>query len=112
MKKTLFSVGTLALWAVGASSVFAQSAKATIGQESDLVISKHIYGQFAEHLGRGIYDGFWVDPKMPVKKQDRYRLDIVDALKKIKIPNLRWPGGCFADEYHWRDGIGVRTGRP
>jgi alpha-N-arabinofuranosidase len=112
MKKTLFSVGTLALWALGASSVFAQSAKATIGKETDLVISRHIYGQFAEHLGRGIYDGFWVDAKMPVKKQDRVRLDIVEALKKIKIPNLRWPGGCFADEYHWRDGIGARTSRP
>ena len=112
MKRTLLSVSTLALWGLGASSVFAQGAKATIGKETDMVISRHIYGQFAEHLGRGIYDGFWVDPKMPVKKQDRVRLDIVEALKKIKIPNLRWPGGCFADEYHWRDGIGVRTGRP
>jgi len=76
------------------------------------VISKHIYGHFAEHLGRCIYDGFWVDPALNVPKQDRIRLDIVDALKKIKIPNLRWPGGCFADEYHWRDGIGPRAQRP
>lgn len=91
---------------------FGQTAKATIASDSKLTISKHIYGQFAEHLGRGIYDGFWVDPKMPVKKQDRIRLDIVEALKKIKIPNLRWPGGCFADEYHWKDGIGLRTNRP
>jgi alpha-N-arabinofuranosidase len=92
--------------------LYAQTAKATISNDSQLIISKHIYGQFAEHLGRGIYDGFWVDKNMPVKKQDRIRLDIVDALKKIKIPNLRWPGGCFADEYHWRDGIGLRTNRP
>jgi alpha-N-arabinofuranosidase len=63
-------------------------------------------------LGRGIYDGFWVDKNLPVKKQDRIRLDVVAALKKIKIPNLRWPGGCFADEYHWRDGIGPRAQRP
>jgi len=76
------------------------------------VISKHIYGHFAEHLGRCIYDGFWVDPALNVPKKDRIRLDIVDALKHIKIPNLRWPGGCFADEYHWRDGIGPREQRP
>ncbi|MEB0250187.1 alpha-N-arabinofuranosidase, partial [Mucilaginibacter sp. 5B2] len=75
-------------------------------------ISRHIYGQFAEHLGRGIYDGFWVDKNLPVKKQDRIRLDVVNALRKIKIPNLRWPGGCFADEYHWRDGIGPSMQRP
>jgi alpha-L-arabinofuranosidase len=75
-------------------------------------ISRHIYGHFAEHLGRCIYDGFWVADTMKVPKKDRIRLDIVDALKKIKIPNLRWPGGCFADEYHWRDGIGPRPKRP
>ncbi|WP_448700479.1 alpha-N-arabinofuranosidase [Mucilaginibacter sp. AW1-3] len=89
------------------------TAKLTItADDSKLTISKHIYGQFSEHLGRCIYGGFWVDPKLPVAKQDRIRLDIVEALKKIKIPNLRWPGGCFADEYHWRDGIGPRAQRP
>jgi len=75
-------------------------------------ISRHIYGHFSEHLGRCIYDGFWVDDSMKVAKQGRIRLDVVEALKKIKIPNLRWPGGCFADEYHWRDGIGDRSQRP
>lgn len=75
-------------------------------------ISRHIYGHFSEHLGRCIYDGFWVNDSMDVPKKDRIRLDIVDALKKIQIPNLRWPGGCFADEYHWRDGIGLRSNRP
>jgi alpha-N-arabinofuranosidase len=80
--------------------------------DSKLIISRNIYGQFAEHLGRSIYGGFWVDPKLPVAKKDRIRLDIVEALKKIHIPNLRWPGGCFADEYHWRDGIGPRAQRP
>ncbi|MGQ9620359.1 MAG: alpha-N-arabinofuranosidase [Bacteroidales bacterium] len=79
---------------------------------SKYTISRHIYGHFSEHLGRCIYDGYWVDPSMPVEKHDRIRLDIVEALKKIKIPNLRWPGGCFADEYHWRDGIGPREQRP
>ncbi len=92
---------------------YAQStASLVISNDSKLTISKHIYGQFAEHLGHGIYGGFWVDKSLPVAKQDRIRLDVVNALKEIKIPNLRWPGGCFADEYHWRDGIGPATQRP
>lgn len=82
------------------------------GTNPKTVISRHIYGHFSEHLGRCIYDGFWVADSMNVPKKDRIRLDIVDALKKIKVPNLRWPGGCFADEYHWRDGIGPRNQRP
>lgn len=80
--------------------------------EAKTTISKHIYGHFAEHLGRCIYDGFWVDEQLDVKKLGRIRLDIVEALKNINIPNLRWPGGCFADEYHWRDGIGKPAERP
>src|SRR3954468_7149898 len=76
------------------------------------IIDRHIYGHFAEHLGRCIYDGFWVADTMNVPKKDRIRLDVVEALKKIRIPNLRWPGGCFADEYHWRDGIGPGVQRP
>jgi alpha-N-arabinofuranosidase len=88
------------------------TASLTISNDSKQTISKHIYGQFAEHLGHGIYGGFWVDKSLPVAKQDRIRLDVVNALKEIKIPNLRWPGGCFADEYHWRDGIGPSEQRP
>jgi len=76
------------------------------------VIDKNIYGHFSEHLGRCIYDGFWVDSSLNIHKKDRIRLDIVEALKKIHVPLLRWPGGCFADEYHWRDGIGLRSTRP
>lgn len=92
---------------------FAQNmASLTINNDSKQTISKHIYGQFAEHLGHGIYGGFWVDKSLPVAKQDRIRLDVVKALKEIKIPSLRWPGGCFADEYHWGDGIGPATQRP
>ena len=77
-----------------------------------IVISRNIYGHFSEHLGRCIYDGFWVNDSVKVPKKDRIRMDVVEALKKIKIPVLRWPGGCFADEYHWRDGIGARNQRP
>jgi alpha-N-arabinofuranosidase len=102
----------LLLAGVSFNSYAQKSASITVSNDSKDTISRHIYGQFAEHLGHGIYGGFWVDKNLPVQKQDRIRLDIVNALKRIKIPNLRWPGGCFADEYHWRDGIGPRVQRP
>lgn len=96
------------------TSVFAQQISLTVNTDTSNThqISRHIYGHFSEHLGRCIYDGFWVSDTMKVAKKDRIRLDVVEALKRIQIPNLRWPGGCFADEYHWRDGIGVRNQRP
>ena len=75
-------------------------------------ISPEIYGHFSEHLGRCIYDGFWVGAGTPIPNVSGIRTDIVEALKKIKIPVLRWPGGCFADEYHWKDGIGPLEARP
>ena len=75
-------------------------------------ISRHIYGHFAEHLGRCIYDGLFVGESSPIANTRGIRNDIVEALKRIRIPNLRWPGGCFADEYHWMDGIGPRDQRP
>jgi len=75
-------------------------------------ISRHIYGHFAEHLGRCIYDGIWVGEDSSIPNTNGIRNDIVEALKKINIPNLRWPGGCFADEYHWKDGIGSKEDRP
>ncbi|MBU3820968.1 alpha-N-arabinofuranosidase [Flavobacteriaceae bacterium XHP0103] len=70
------------------------------------VIERNIFGQFAEHLGRGIYEGVWVGPDSDIPNTRGIRNDVVAALKVLKIPNVRWPGGCFADEYHWRDGIG------
>jgi alpha-N-arabinofuranosidase len=75
-------------------------------------IHKEIYGQFAEHLGRGIYEGLWVGPDSPIPNTRGIRNDVVAALKDLGVPVLRWPGGCFADEYHWRDGIGPRAQRP
>ncbi|AEF16600.1 alpha-L-arabinofuranosidase domain protein [Thermoanaerobacterium xylanolyticum LX-11] len=75
-------------------------------------ISKNIYGHFAEHLGRCIYGGFWVGKDSEIPNIDGIRKDVVEALKKIKVPVLRWPGGCFADEYHWKDGIGSYESRP
>jgi len=69
-------------------------------------IDRNIFGQFAEHLGRGVYEGIWVGPDSPIPNTRGIRNDVVAALKAIKAPNVRWPGGCFADEYHWRKGIG------
>ncbi|MFB7250017.1 alpha-N-arabinofuranosidase [Microbacterium sp. NPDC056234] len=75
-------------------------------------ISRHLYGHFAEHLGRCIYGGFFVGEDSDIPNEGGIRLDVVEALRELKIPNLRWPGGCFADDYHWRDGIGPRDERP
>jgi alpha-N-arabinofuranosidase len=75
-------------------------------------ISRNIYGHFSEHLGRCIYEGIWVGEDSAIPNTRGIRNDVVAALKKIKVPVLRWPGGCFADEYHWKDGIGPRSQRP
>jgi len=76
------------------------------------VINPAIYGQFAEHLGRLIYEGIWVGEKSSIPNTRGYRNDVIAALKELGVPVLRWPGGCFADEYNWREGIGPRESRP
>jgi alpha-N-arabinofuranosidase len=76
-------------------------------------INKHIYGHFAEHLGACIYGGLYVgESNTKIPHVNGVRKDVIEALKKMKIPNLRWPGGCFADTYHWKDGIGPKAQRP
>jgi alpha-L-arabinofuranosidase len=76
-------------------------------------ISKNVYGHFAEHLGHCIYGGFYVgEGNKKIPNKDGVRLDVIEALKKLKVPVLRWPGGCFADTYHWKDGIGPKKERP
>jgi alpha-N-arabinofuranosidase len=75
-------------------------------------IDRHIYGQFAEHLGRGIEEGVWVGEDSKIPNVRGFRNDVVAALRELHVPVVRWPGGCFADEYHWRDGIGPRAARP
>jgi alpha-L-arabinofuranosidase len=80
--------------------------------EGNTTISKHIYGHFSEHLGRCIYGGIWVGEDSDIPNIQGYRKDVFEALKNLNIPNLRWPGGCFADEYHWKDGIGPKEDRP
>ena len=75
-------------------------------------INRNIYGHFAEHLGRCIYEGIWVGEDSPIPNTKGMRNDVTAALKALNIPVLRWPGGCFADEYHWMDGIGPKENRP
>jgi len=85
----------------------------TIAQpENPVTISKHIYGHFAEHLGRCIYGGIYVGEESTIPNTEGVRNDIIAALKELDIPNLRWPGGCFADTYHWKDGVGPKSERP
>ncbi|TSB45258.1 alpha-N-arabinofuranosidase [Alkalicoccobacillus porphyridii] len=75
------------------------------------VINRNIHGHFAEHLGRCIYEGIWIGEDSSIPNTKGIRNDVLQALKDLEIPVLRWPGGCFADEYHWKDGIGPREGR-
>ncbi|CAH1227932.1 alpha-N-arabinofuranosidase [Paenibacillus sp. JJ-223] len=75
------------------------------------LINRNIYGHFSEHLGRCIYEGLWVGEDSPIPNTDGIRNDVLTALQKLNIPVLRWPGGCFADEYHWKDGVGPKSER-
>ncbi|MCP5008506.1 MAG: alpha-N-arabinofuranosidase, partial [Aestuariibacter sp.] len=70
-------------------------------KETGPLLHKDIYGQFAEHLGRGIYEGIYVGPDSDIPNTKGFRNDVLNALRAIKVPLVRWPGGCFADEYHW-----------
>jgi alpha-N-arabinofuranosidase len=92
--------------------VSAQNRLTVNADQGTETISKHIYGHFSEHLGHCIYGGYWVGEDSPVPNTRGIRNDVVQALKDIQIPNLRWPGSCFADEYHWMDGVGPRDQRP
>ena len=100
-----------ALFITVALASSAQDATITL-HEGNQKIHKEIYGQFAEHLGTCIYGGLWVGPQSTIANTDGYRNDVLQALKNLQVPVLRWPGGCFADEYHWMDGIGPREKRP
>lgn len=91
----------------------AQNNKIAINADQELsTISRHIYGHFAEHLGEGIYGGVWVGEDSDIPNTNGYRTDVLEALQHLEVPNIRWPGGCYADEYNWRDGIGPMNERP
>lgn len=109
MKKTIL----LIFFSGAFQALFSQNQitlNADLGRDT---ISRHIYGHFAEHLGRCIYGGFYVgESNTKIPHRDGVRTDLIEALKKMKVGNLRWPGGCFADTYHWKDGIGPKDKRP
>ena len=103
---------TTLIISASALPVMAQDATVTLrSDEAKQIIPREIYGQFAEHLGTCIYGGLWVGKGSQIPNTDGYRTDVLNALKDLKVPVLRWPGGCFADEYHWMDGIGPQSQR-
>ena len=96
-------------------SVSAQPRTADLTVRADQAgpkVNRQLFGQFAEHLGTGIYGGIWVGENSPIPNTRGYRNDVLEALRNLKVPVIRWPGGCFADEYNWREGVGPRDKRP
>src|SRR5450755_1477380 len=105
--RSLLVLFTLIVMAITAPMMAAQRVELSIdASKTGAKIARNIFGQFAEHLGHGIYEGIWVGPDSKIPNMRGIRNDVVGALKAIKVPNVRWPGGCFADEYHWRKSIG------
>jgi alpha-L-arabinofuranosidase len=105
--RTLLVILALITVAITSPFMAAQKVELTVDvSKAGAKIDRNIFGQFAEHLGHGVYEGIWVGPGSPIPNTRGIRNDVVAALKAIKAPNVRWPGGCFADEYHWRKGIG------
>jgi len=112
MRKLLLGFGFLA--AILSAPVVAQeTAHLSIdASKPGAKINRNLFGQFAENLGHGLYEGIWVGPDSSIPNTRGIRNDVVDALRALKVPNIRWPGGCFADQYHWRKGIGPADKRP
>jgi alpha-N-arabinofuranosidase len=110
--KAIFAAGAALALGLFPMVALAQDVTITIAaNQSGAKIDRDIFGQFAEHLGTGIYGGVWVGPDSPIPNIRGIRSDVVAALKAIRVPNVRWPGGCFADEYHWRNGVGSPSAR-
>ncbi len=101
-------MGLLLSW----QAASAQNKASFITDSTGPIINRDIYGHFAEHLGNCIYGGFFVGDTSHIPNSSGVRKDVIAALKNLQIPNLRWPGGCFADTYHWKDGIGPKSQRP
>jgi alpha-L-arabinofuranosidase len=102
----------LALLATPSPAAEATAELVVHADQAGPVINKNIYGQFSEHLGHCIYGGIWVGADSKVPNTNGYNTAVLEALRNLHVPLLRWPGGCFADEYHWRDGIGPMDRRP
>ena len=112
MKYTGILTGMVLMGVFGANAKTVDVTVTPQPMENAPVVAPEIYGQFAEHLGRCIYGGIWVGEDSEIPNTKGYRTDVVEAFRALQIPVLRWPGGCFADEYHWRDGIGPQNQRP
>ena len=111
MKKIHLTIAG-AVMLIATNALSAQDATVRIHEQgTGITIPAEIYGQFSEHLGRCIYGGLWVGKDSSVPNIEGYRKDVFEALKALKVPVLRWPGGCFADDYHWMDGIGPQEQR-
>jgi alpha-N-arabinofuranosidase len=109
LSRSLLVGFTLAVIAITTPIVAAQKVELSVDvSQTGAKIDRNLFGQFAEHLGHGIYEGIWVGPDSTIPNTRGIRNDVVAALKAIKVPNVRWPGGCFADEYHWRKGVGAQ----
>lgn len=107
MKLSWLATTAAALCLVSSAQAAELEAKVAVDvSKPGPVINRNILGQFSEHLGRGVYEGIWVGPESKIPNTRGIRNDVVGALKAIKVPNVRWPGGCYADEYHWKKGIG------
>jgi alpha-L-arabinofuranosidase len=105
--RSLFVSFALIGMGLAAPAIVAQKVELSVDvSKAGAKIDRNIFGQFAEHLGHGVYEGIWVGPDSTIPNTRGIRNDVVAALKAIRVPNVRWPGGCFADEYHWRNGIG------
>ncbi|APX64865.1 alpha-L-arabinofuranosidase C-terminal domain-containing protein [Sphingomonas sp. gentR] len=113
--KFLFAAAVATLFAGTATGQTAPAGTAdTVEVHADRpgpVYNRRLFGQFAEHLGTGIYGGIWVGKGSKIPNVNGYRRDVLDALKAIRVPVIRWPGGCYADEYHWREGVGPQAKR-
>ncbi len=105
-RRTLLRAATAGVAAALRPAFAADADIELVPAASNPIISPHIYGHFIEHLGTVIYDGIWVGRDSKIANVDGIRRQFVDDMKRIGAPNFRWPGGCFADGYHWRDGIG------
>lgn len=110
--KNKLSLTVLFISLITSQNIYSQTKVSFKETEKNTTISKHIYGHFAEHLGRCIYGGFYVGEDSSIPNTNGVRNDVIKALKELKVPNLRWPGGCFADTYHWKDGVGPKDERP
>jgi alpha-N-arabinofuranosidase len=113
MNSTFFRLAAALLVSVPAVGQQPLSAEMTIhADQPGARVNPELFGQFAEHLGHGIYGGIWVGENSKIPNTRGYRNDVVQALRNLKVPVIRWPGGCFADEYNWREGVGPRDKRP